>query len=328
VNHMAHLVDDLLDVARLTEGKVTLQRAPVLLVDVVHDALEISMPQVEGGAHALTVTLPDEPVALDADRHRIAQVLSNLVNNAAKYTPRGGQIAVSAALETRLLAGHAHPGVALSVVDNGIGIAPDVLPHVFEMYTQVHDSAAMAQGGLGVGLHLVQRLVQLHGGVVEAASGGAGQGSRFTVWLPLAAAQGVAPAEATALAAPPDGAGLTVLVVDDNIDAASMLGELLQASGHRVVLAHDGAAALASAALHLPAVVFLDIGLPDMSGLEVAVALRKINGMAGVTLVALTGWGTQEDRARTLRAGFDLHLTKPAQFDSVNALLRDVAARV
>jgi PAS domain S-box-containing protein len=327
VNHMAHLVDDLLDVARLTEGKVTLQRAPVLLVDVVHDALEISMPQVEVGAHALTVTLPDAPIALDADRHRIAQVISNLVNNAAKYTPKGGQIAVSAALETRPLAGHARPGVALSVVDNGIGIAPEVLPHVFEMYTQVHDSAAMAQGGLGVGLHLVQRLVQLHGGVVAAASGGAGQGSRFTVWLPLAAGRSVAPAAAVDTAALPAGGGLTVLVVDDNVDAASMLGELLQASGHRVVLAHDGSAALASAAHDRPAVVFLDIGLPDMSGLEVAVALRKIDGMLGATLVALTGWGTQEDRARTLRAGFDLHLTKPAQFESVNALLRDVAAR-
>ncbi|WP_332876435.1 ATP-binding protein [Massilia sp. S19_KUP03_FR1] len=327
VSHMAHLVDDLLDVARLTEGKVTLQRAPVLLADVVHDALEISMPQVEAGAHALTVSLPDHAVLLDADRHRIAQVLSNLVNNAAKYTPRCGQIAVSAALETRLLAGQDSAGVVLSVVDNGIGIAPAVLAQVFEMYTQVHDSAAMAQGGLGVGLHLVQRLVHLHGGVVAAASTGSGQGSCFTVWLPLAAGGGVAPGEAAAALAPPTFAGLAVLVVDDNLDAADMLGELLQASGHRVVLAHDGAAALANAALHLPAVVFLDIGLPDMSGLDVAVALRKIDGMAGATLVALTGWGTQEDRARTLRAGFDLHLTKPAQFDSVDALLREVQAR-
>ncbi len=328
VNHMAHLVDDLLDVARLTEGKVTLQRAPVLLAEVVHDALEISMPQVEAGKHALTVALPDAPVLLDADRHRIAQVLSNLVNNAAKYTPQGGRIAVHAALATQQVDGQACAGVAISVVDNGIGIAPAVLAHVFEMYTQVHDSAAMAQGGLGVGLHLVQRLVQLHGGTVAADSAGAGQGSRFTVWLPLAADAGaVAPAASVAVPAAPAGSSLPVLVVDDNVDAASMLGELLTASGHQVTLAHDGAAALASAAQHLPAVVFLDIGLPDMSGLEVAVALRRIDGMAGATLVALTGWGTQEDRARTLQAGFDLHLTKPAQFDSVSALLGEVAAR-
>jgi PAS domain S-box-containing protein len=327
VNHMAHLVDDLLDVARLTEGKVTLQRAPVLLAAVVHDALEMSMPQIESGGHALTVALPDDAVLLDADRHRIAQVLSNLVNNAAKYTPKRGRIAVGAALETRSVDGRPCPGVAISVLDNGIGIAPAVLTHVFEMYTQVHDSAAMAQGGLGVGLHLVQRLVALHGGAVAADSAGAGQGSRFTVWLPLAADCGCPPADVIDAPAAPAATGLSVLVVDDNLDAASMLGELLQAAGHRVVLAHDGAAALASAAQHVPAVVFLDIGLPDMSGLAVAVALRRIDGMAGATLVALTGWGTQEDRARTQQAGFDLHLTKPAQFDSVDALLREVAAR-
>jgi PAS domain S-box-containing protein len=327
VNHMAHLVDDLLDVARLTEGKVTLQRAPVLLAAVVQDALEISMPQVDAGAHALTVTLPDAPVLLDADRHRIAQVLSNLVNNAAKYTPKRGRIAVHAALEARLRDGADCPGVTVSVADNGIGLAPGVLASVFDMYTQVHDSAAMAQGGLGVGLHLVQRLVHLHGGAVAADSAGAGQGSRFTVWLPLAPGCSLAPVADAEVATAPAAGGLAVLVVDDNVDAASMLGELLTASGHQVALAHDGAAALASAAQHRPAVVFLDIGLPDMSGLDVAVALRRLDGMAGATLVALTGWGTQADRARTLQAGFDLHLTKPAQFDSVDALLRDVAAR-
>jgi signal transduction histidine kinase len=180
VNHMAHLVDDLLDVARLTEGKVTLQRAPVLLADVVQDALEMSMPLITAGAHELTVALPDDALLLDADRHRIAQVLGNLVNNAAKYTPRRGRIHIDAQREDRLA-----PGVLIGVTDNGVGIAAAALEQVFDMYTQVHDSAAMAQGGLGVGLHLVRRLVELHGGAVAAASGGAGQGSRFTVWLPL-----------------------------------------------------------------------------------------------------------------------------------------------
>jgi CheY-like chemotaxis protein len=328
VNHMARLVDDLLDVARLTEGKVTLQRAPVLLADVVQDAIEISMPLVMASAHDLTVALPEAAIMLDADRHRIAQVLSNLVNNAAKYTPKGGRIAVDALCETRERDGAGVAGVTIGVTDTGIGIAPRQLARVFDMYTQVHDSAAMAQGGLGVGLHLVQRLVLLHGGEVAAQSDGVGQGSRFTVWLPLAdSAAALPPGEAAAPTAALPGAGLDILVVDDNVDAAMMLGELLGAIGHRVWLAHDGASALASAAQALPQVVFLDIGLPDMSGLDVAVGMRALPGMAGATLVALTGWGAQEDRMRTLQAGFDHHLTKPAQFDSVEQLLHAVADR-
>jgi PAS domain S-box-containing protein len=328
VNHMAHLVDDLLDVTRLTEGKVTLQKGPVLLAGVVNDALEMSMPLVTAGAHQLTVALLDAPLTLDADRHRIAQVLSNLVNNAAKYTPKGGRIAVRAQLENRHRDGAAQGGVAIEVADNGIGIAPDVLATVFDLYTQARDGAAMAQGGLGVGLHLVQRLVQLHGGEVDARSAGAGQGSAFTVWLPLGVGGDALLADpAPEHDTPPAAHRLDVLVVDDNVDAAIMLGELLDASGHRVVLAHDGAAALAAAAKDLPHVVFLDIGLPDISGLDVALALRRIDGMAGATLVALTGWGAEADRARTLAAGFDSHLTKPAQFDSVHQLLVGVAAR-
>ncbi|HEX8480111.1 MAG TPA: ATP-binding protein [Telluria sp.] len=321
VNHMAHLVDDLLDVARLTEGKVTLQRAPVLLAEVVQDALEMSTPLINAGAHELTVALPGEALMLDADRHRIAQVLGNLVNNAAKYTPRRGRIAVDAQRDDRLV-----PGVLIGVADNGVGIAPAALEQVFGMYTQVHGSAAMAQGGLGVGLHLVRRLVELHGGAVAAASGGAGQGSRFTVWLPLVrAGDAVPPFDPASAQSVAPAVGLDVLVVDDNVDAADMLAELLGESGHRVRVAHDGAAALEISAEQLPQVVFLDIGLPDMSGLDVAVALRRIDGMKGATLVALTGWGAQEDRVRTQDAGFDRHLTKPVEFDIVSALLREVS---
>jgi len=322
VNHMVHLVDDLLDVARLTEGKVTLQRAPVLLADVVQDALEMSEPLITAGRHQLAVALPDDAVMIDADRHRIAQVLGNLVNNAAKYTPRYGRISVSAQREDRQA-----PGVLIGVEDNGIGIAPAALERVFDMYTQVHDGAAMAQGGLGVGLHLVRRLVELHGGAVAAASGGAGQGSRFTVWLPLAGAENPVPAGAPVRSMAPAPASLDVLVVDDNADAAAMLAELLGASGHRVQVAHDGAGALERAAHQRPQVVFLDIGLPDMSGLDVAVALRRLDGMGGATLVALTGWGAQEDRLRTQDAGFDRHFTKPVDFDSISGLLREVAGR-
>ncbi len=322
IDHMVHLVDDLLDMARLSEGKVELRRSPVPLDEVVKDAVEMSMPLVNSGEHALTLTLPEPPLVLDIDRHRIAQVLSNLVNNAAKYTPRGGRIAVH--VEAR--AGE----VLLCVTDNGIGIAADMLPLIFEMYAQVQDHAGMAQGGLGVGLNLVKRLVELHGGQVRAESAGLGQGSRFTVSLPLHAMQApdAADAQAAAAAAAPQvAAGLNILVVDDNVDAAQMLRSLLEMSGHGVTVAHDGAGALAQARQRHPDAVFLDIGLPDQSGLEVALALREMEGMHHAVLVALTGWGAAEDRARSSAAGFDAHLTKPANLEHVHAVLREVAAR-
>ena len=320
VDHMVHLVDDLLDMARLSEGKVELRRSHVRLDEVVKDAVEMSTPLVAAGGHALALALPPLPVVLDLDRHRIAQVLSNLVNNAAKYTPRGGRIEVAA----RLDGGE----VVLSVADNGIGIAPEMLPVIFDMYAQVHDDAGMAQGGLGVGLNLVKRLVELHGGRVLAESAGLKQGSRFTVFLPLDALQAPrtdsAPLPAQDL---PQAGGLTILVVDDNVDAAQMMGAVLEMHGHTVTLAHDGAAALAQAGALRPDAVFLDIGLPDQSGLEVALALRQLDGMAQATLVALTGWGAAEDRQRSSAAGFDAHITKPANLDHVHAVLGEVAAR-
>jgi PAS domain S-box-containing protein len=319
VDHMVHLVDDLLDMARLSEGKVELRLSHVALADVVKDAVEMSMPLVTAGAHRIALALPDVPVMLHVDRHRIAQVLNNLVNNAAKYTPAGGQITV----QGQLLNGEA----VLSVLDNGIGIAPDMLPLVFDMYAQVQDGAAMAQGGLGVGLNLVKRLVELHGGRVSAESDGLKQGSRFTVVLPCESlsAPDTAPAPAAA-ARTTATAGLRILVVDDNVDAAQTLCALLEMNGHAVEVAHDGAAALTAAARLRPDVVFLDIGLPDQSGHEVALALRRIDGMAQATLVALTGWGALEDRARSSAAGFDAHLTKPANLDHVHAVLHEVIA--
>jgi len=326
VDHMVHLVDDLLDMARLAEGKVTLQLETVLLADVVRDAVEMCAPQVEAGRHALSLRLPPSAVALQADRHRLAQILSNLINNAAKYTPPGGAIEVAAQVESG-----AAPAVAISVTDNGIGIAPELLESVFDMYSQVKDAEGMAQGGLGVGLNLVRRLVQLHGGSVVATSMGAGCGSRFTVRLPLPAAgvateTSAASGAASAALAPAAGAALRILVVDDNVDAADTLHALLEMNGHAVTVAHDGAAALRAAASSLPQVVFLDIGLPDMSGYEAAAEMRLIDGMAHATLVALTGWGAEQDRQRSQRAGFDHHLTKPADFDTVERLIAEVAA--
>ena len=324
VDHMVHLVDDLLDMARLAEGKVTLKLERMLLADVMREAVDMSMPLVDARKHALTVRAPDAGLALHADRHRVAQVLSNLLNNAAKYTPQGGAIEIAARVEAN--------EVAITVSDNGIGIAAPALETVFDMYAQAHLGSGMAQGGLGVGLNLVQRLVRLHGGRVAASSAGVGQGSQFTVWLPLpqgAPAPDRGPDIASggaALAAP--AAGLRILVVDDNIDAAETLQALLEMSDHAVSVAYDGAAALRLAAQVLPQIVFLDIGLPDMSGFEAAEAMRRIAGMEGAALVALTGWGAEQDRQRSSRAGFDHHLTKPADFGMVENLIRDVAARM
>jgi PAS domain S-box-containing protein len=336
VDHMVHLVDDLLDMARLSEGKVALRPVAVRLDEVVDDAVEISMPLMTAGDHRLTVTLPGRAIVLHVDRHRVAQVLSNLLNNAAKYTPKGGRIEIAAGLEG--------DEVAISVTDDGIGIDADMLPLVFDMYAQANHGTGMAQGGLGVGLNLVRRLVDLHGGRIEAHSDGAGKGSRFTVFLPLAVpldvpptvplpdradtqAQQGAEVDAPAAAEETDAAALRILVVDDNVDAVQMLGELLELCGHRVTLAHDGAQALADAARILPHVVFLDIGLPDRSGFEVARTLSGMDGMADALLVALTGWGAEQDRRRSEEAGFDAHLTKPAELDKIQALLDRAASR-
>ncbi|SDF75288.1 MULTISPECIES: ATP-binding protein [unclassified Duganella] len=316
VDHMVHLVDDLLDIARLTEGKVTLRRERVMLADVVSDAVEISAPLVRKGGHQLALHLPDASLMLDVDRHRIAQVLSNLLNNAAKYTPDNGKISLSARV--------ASDEVVLEVEDNGIGIAPDLLATIFDMYAQVEAGQQMAQGGLGVGLNLVRQIVQLHGGVVSAHSEGTGQGSRFTVRLPLPVDAQVAlaaPAAPLIQAAEVHASGLRVLVVDDNVDAAETLCALLEFSGHQVQVVHSGEAALASAAAHLPQVVLLDIGLPDISGYEAALALRDIEGMAGAKIIALTGWGTPADKQRSSDAGFDQHLTKPVDFTELLAAL-------
>jgi PAS domain S-box-containing protein len=316
VQHMVHLVDDLLDVARISTGKVELRRQAMDLKDVVATAVETSGSLIESAGHKLVVDLPPEPLAMDADPTRIAQVVSNLLNNAAKYTPGGGAIA----LRVRRLGDDA----VLSVTDTGVGIAPEALGKVFEMFAQVSSGEGRPQGGLGIGLSLVQSLVALHGGSVTAASAGRGQGSTFTVRLPLAAAAqaGSASRPAPALHLPGQ---LRVLVVDDNTDAAESLGVLLEMEGHAAHIAHTGRDALAAAPGFAPDVVFLDIGLPDLSGYDVARQLRNMPAGEKALLVALTGWGTQEDRKRTRDAGFDRHLTKPAELTAVEELLRSAA---
>ena len=318
IQHMVHLVDDLLDVARISTGKVELRRQRIDLKDVVATAVETSASLIDAGGHKLTVEVPSEPLPLDADPTRIAQVVSNLLNNAAKYTPEGGRIALKV---------HTEGGdVVLTVSDTGIGIAPDALGKVFEMFAQVPGGSGKPQGGLGIGLSLVQSLVALHGGRVSAASGGPGQGSTFTVRLPLLSSHSevTSPMDTNPSSAPSD--QLQVLVVDDNTDAAESLGVLLDIEGHAAHIAHTGAEALQLAQSQALDVVFLDIGLPDMTGYDVARRMRMLPGMDKTLLVALTGWGTQDDRQRTRDAGFDRHLTKPAELPAVEELLRAAAA--
>ena len=315
VQHMVHLVDDLLDVARISTGKVELRRRRLELKEVVATAVETSASLIDAGNHKLSVELPSQPVPMDADPTRIAQVVSNLLNNAAKYTPAGGRITLRVWVDD----GEA----VLAVTDTGVGIAPEALSKVFEMFAQVPSSEGKPQGGLGIGLSLVQSLVALHGGSVSAASPGVGQGSTFTVRLPIAHGETAAQSQAPQAAARTG--KLQVLVVDDNRDAAESLGVLLDIEGHGAHIAHTGAEALQVAGAHPLDLVFLDIGLPDMSGYEVARRLRLLPGLQRTLLVALTGWGTQEDRQRTREAGFDRHLTKPAELPAVEELLRAAA---
>jgi PAS domain S-box-containing protein len=316
VQHMVHLVDDLLDVARISTGKVELRRHAIELKEVVATAVETSGSLIDAGHHKLNVELPPESLTMDADPTRIAQVVSNLLNNAAKYTPPGGTIALRVWRD----GGEA----VLSVTDSGVGIEPEALDKVFEMFAQVPSASGRPQGGLGIGLSLVQSLVALHGGGVSASSAGRGRGSTFTVRLPL----GTGDSGGGAGGPPPpqqQGGQLRVLVVDDNADAAESLGVLLEMEGHAARIANSGREALAVAPDFQPEVVFLDIGLPDLSGYEVARQLRNIPALQGALLVALTGWGTQEDRQRTRDAGFDRHLTKPAELSALEELLRAAA---
>jgi signal transduction histidine kinase len=316
LGHLIHLVDDLLDIARITRGKIELKKEPVLLRTIVATAVETSTALIEAHRHTLSVELPAEPLELEADVTRMVQVLSNLLNNAAKYTPSGGRIVLSAWRED----GQA----VIAVADSGIGIPQESIGSVFEMFTQVRGSLDRAQGGLGIGLSLVRRLVELHGGRVSAFSGGRGQGSTFTVRLPLrrGAAHALGPADRIGAASAPGAGGpLRVLVVDDNADAADSLVALLEVLGHAAIVAHDGVDGLQAARTFLPDLVFLDIGLPGMSGYEVAREIRRTPALQRVLLIALTGWGSQSDQEQSHEAGFDQHLTKPVSLEALEQAL-------
>ncbi|HEV3263102.1 MAG TPA: MASE1 domain-containing protein [Gemmataceae bacterium] len=321
VQQLARLVDDLLDVSRITRGKISLQKEPVELRAVAARAIETSQPLIDARNHALRVALPPGPIWLEADPTRLAQILANLLNNAAKYTEEGGCIWLSA-----------DPGeteVTVRVRDNGMGIPAEMLPRLFQPFTQADRSLARSQGGLGIGLTLVKSLVEMHGGSVKASSDGPGRGSEFVVRLPVAAHhEAVGPGDATVASSdgrpsPSAGPRRRVLVVDDNVDAAQSLASLLRLEGHHVQVAHDGPRALEAAQAQRPEVVLLDLGLPEMDGYEVARRLRQQPGLRTTLVVALTGYGQEEDRRRSREAGFDLHLIKPVD----PAALLDVLAR-
>ncbi|MGI4720167.1 MAG: PAS domain-containing protein [Janthinobacterium lividum] len=319
VGYMVHLIDDLLDIARISGGKLELKRERADLRAVLSSAVETSLPLIETGRHALTVDLPDAEVPAEVDTTRIAQVVANLLNNVAKYTPAGGRLGLSLRVEE-------HEAV-IAVSDNGIGIPPDELSSVFDMFSQVGLHTDRSQGGLGIGLSLVRRLVTMHGGAACATSAGPGAGSTFTVRLPLAAGAGAAGRGAAASNGDgADGEGMKILVVDDNVDAAVTLSMILEACGYSAQVAHDGARAVELAAAFRPQVAFLDIGMPGMDGYDTARAMRQVAGLENLTLVALTGWGADSDRQKSSAAGFDHHLTKPVQLDVVQELLARLAA--
>jgi signal transduction histidine kinase/ActR/RegA family two-component response regulator len=315
LKQMVRLVDDLLDVSRINTGKLTIRRESLELNAVVANALEIARPFIDAQGHALVVELPARPVHVLGDATRLAQVLSNLLNNAARYTPRGGRITLSADV-TKDEDGNDR--LQVRVADNGIGIAPAMLGEIFEMFVQADASLERTNQGLGVGLSLARKLVELHEGSLEARSGGAGQGSTFIVTLPVLAE---APEP---VARPPlqhGDARFRILLVDDNEDFVNAIAGLLRTLGHTVHVCHDGTQALAEAAGFAPDFAFLDIGLPGLNGYDLARALRHIPALGRMVMVAVTGWGQQKDRDLALEAGFEEHLVKPVSVEQILAIL-------
>jgi CheY-like chemotaxis protein/anti-sigma regulatory factor (Ser/Thr protein kinase) len=313
VQQMTRLVDDLLDVSRITRGKIKLLTEPVDLAAVITRAVEISRPLIDARQHQLTVTLPPHPVLLDADLTRLAQVVANLLNNAAKYTERGGHIRLTVEKDGKQ--------AVVRVRDTGVGIPAEMLTRVFDLFAQVDHSVERSQGGLGIGLTLVKNLVEMHGGTVTAHSSGPGRGSEFIVGLPALAEARASEFTQDVSGQPAALPARRILLVDDNPDAVECLGLLLRMKGNEVYTASDGPEALEAAKKYCPDVVLLDIGLPKMSGYEVCRRLRQQHFANGLLIVALTGYGQDKDRRRTREAGFDHHLLKPVDSDTLENLL-------
>jgi signal transduction histidine kinase/ActR/RegA family two-component response regulator len=321
VQQLVRLVDDLLDVSRVMRGKIDLRIERIELAAVVARAIETVQSLIDDHQHDLTVRLPTESLPLDADPVRLTQVIGNLLANAAKYTEPGGRICLTAERDEKK--------AVLRIKDNGIGIAPHMLPRIFDLFVQADQTAARSQGGLGIGLTLVKNLVEMHNGTVEVRSEGLGRGSEFTVRLPLSAELVTADKSPQEKSAHPHAlsSGLKLLVVDDNQDAANTLAMLLKLEDHEVRVAFSGTAALEILKTYAADLVFLDIGMPGMDGYEVARRLREQPGMKHVVLAALTGWGQREDRRRTNEAGFNYHLVKPPDPQAVEGILASLPRR-
>jgi PAS domain S-box-containing protein len=315
VTHMVHLIDDLLDVSRINTGKIVLRPTDVMLGDIVRDAIDSSRPHIDAAGHELTVRQPSEAIPLRVDRARLTQVLLNLLNNAAKFTPAKGRIELTVSKSGDM--------AEIRVRDNGAGISAEMLPRVFDMFVQSEDLLVRTHGGLGIGLSIARTLVELHGGVIEAHSGGAGLGTEFIVRLPVPSRPPCLPAGAT-----PDGTSRVaplkprrILVVDDNRDAAQTLAMLLTSVGCECRSVFDGPTALETATQFLPDAFVLDIGLPGMCGYEVARRLRATPQFRSAVMIAVTGWGKDEDRREAREAGFDHHLVKPVELNALYQLL-------
>ena len=316
VKHMSWLLDDLLDVARITQAKLKLKKSRVSLTSIVDAAVEAARPLLDEKRHHLIVELPREVPLLEADPLRLAQVIANLLNNAAKYTDPGGRIELSAGVFGNRL--------RVTVKDNGIGIPAESLDRIFDMFAQVDSQSSRTEGGLGIGLSLVKGLVELHGGTTEVASAGVAQGSEFTINLPMPAIDQGAEQTSAAEGTPAAAMARRVLIADDNKDAADSLAMLLELDGYEVRVAHGGHAAVALAQAFRPELVLLDIGMPELDGYEVAALLRKEAWGKAIQLIALTGWGQESDRRHSKAAGFDRHLTKPVDLDALNAVLQEL----
>ncbi|MDQ2821054.1 MAG: ATP-binding protein [Pseudomonadota bacterium] len=311
LRQMVRLVDDLLDVSRINTGKFAIKMGRVELKAVVNDALEVVRSYVELHGHELHIDLPDRPVFLHGDATRLAQILSNLLNNAAKYTNRGGRVNLSARVEDNTL--------VLVVSDNGIGISPEMLSSVFDMFVQVDSTLERTNAGLGVGLSLARRLVELHGGTIDARSAGLNRGSEFSVRLPIVVEPEL-PTKTTP-AAFISSETFRILLADDNVDFVNSIGALLSAMGHSVVITHNGPDALTAAARFCPDYAFLDIGLPQMSGYDLARGIRQIACGKLTVMIAVTGWGQEKDRQLAFEAGFDHHMVKPVRFEQIEEIL-------
>lgn len=319
LEQMVRLIDDLLEVSRLTRGKLRLRKERMELGPVIRNALETTRPLVEESEHTLLVNLPSEPIHLDADPVRLAQIFSNLISNAAKYTDPGGHILVNVEANGT--------DVVVSVRDTGIGIPADHLPKVFEMFSQVESALDRSKGGLGIGLALVRGLVQMHKGTVIARSEGLGKGSEFIVRLPrLLPSKPVTSESASSDELAPPGSQCRILLVDDNYDAARIFATMLKIMGHDVRTAHDGVEAVQMASAFQPQLVLLDIGMPRMNGYEAARRIRSEVWGQDMRLVAVTGWGQEEDRRRALDAGFDHHLVKPIEVTAIQKIIAEVTA--